>query len=126
MSDKNTTKTAPADVAAKAVEEKLVVPAQAEGEQDGPKEPLSGEKDAPELSVIEGGKKTLKERFAQVAEKVKANKKNVAIAVGAAASVATLAFVQYAKKKAEAALFEAANEETVTEDGQTETTDSAA
>lgn len=97
----------PADVAAKAAEEKLVVPAQAD-----PEETTAGEKTAeetPELTVIEGGKKDLKTRvndkFVGLAGLLGRHKKTL-IAVGAAASVAAVAFAKYAKNKAEEALDE--------------------
>lgn len=118
MSAKNDNKVTVSDVAAQAVEEKLVVPAQAEGEKT-----VTGDfqDDKPEVTVAEDGKKSLKERLIDAATKLKENKKAL-IAVGAAAGVAALAFAKYAKTKAEQALVEAADEETVTEDGQPEIT----
>jgi hypothetical protein len=96
----------PKDVAEMAAEDKLVttVPAQAEGEKSKVSEPQdsgSGEKNV---------KKSLKDRLTVVTEKLKANKK-VVIAVGAAVGVATIAFVKYAKKQAEAAIDETLTEE---------------
>jgi NAD-dependent SIR2 family protein deacetylase len=85
---------------------KKTVPAQTKDEKATP---LEGQK--PELTVIEGEKKTLKERLASVSEKLKENKKAV-IAVGAAVGVAALAFVKYAKKQAEEALVEVTDEPT--------------
>lgn len=98
MSSKNSAKTTAADLVDQAVEEKLVVPAQAEGEAK-----IEETTEAPELKVIEGGKKSLKERLSEATGHLKKNQK-VLIAVGAAASIAALTFAKYAKKKAEEAL----------------------
>lgn len=126
MSNAKNASVTPADVVAKATEEKLVVPAQAEGEKtdatpESTEEQNTGE--AEKLTVVDGGKKSLKERLAAVTEKLKENKKAV-LAVGAAASVAALAFAKYAKKKAEEALV--VDEETVAEDCPVETADESA
>lgn len=94
----------PADVAAKAAEEKLVtVPAQAEGEKS---------EETPDLTVLEGGKKSLKERLASVGEKLKANK-NALVALGAVAAVATVAVVKYVKQRAEETVLELVEDEDV-------------
>jgi coenzyme F420-reducing hydrogenase gamma subunit len=105
MSNAKNTNVTPADVVAKATEEKLIttVPAQAEEVDVDARTCESQVDESPELTVIEGGKKSLKERLAVVTEKLKENKK-VLITVGAAAGVAALAFAKYAKKKAEEAL----------------------
>lgn len=124
MSAKNTNVT-PADVAAKAAEEKLVVPAQAEGEQDGPQvtDEKSDQTEAPELTVVVGGKKSLKERLAEVTQKAKDNRK-ILVGVGATVGAATLLFVKYAKRKAEEALVEIVDE--ATDEDQPATDESAA
>lgn len=119
----------PADVAAKAAEEKLVtvVPAQAEKAEKATEEPVA-ETEAPELKIVKGetvDKKTLKERVGELAKKAKGNK-NVLIAAGTVATVSVLAFMKYAKKKAEEALVEAANEELAMDDVQTEAADDSA
>lgn len=104
MSSKNSAKTTAADLVDQAVEEKLVVPAQAEGEAKVEETENAAETtEAPELKVIEGGKKSLKERLSEATGHLKKNQK-VLIAVGAAASIAALTFAKYAKKKAEEAL----------------------
>lgn len=102
----NNSKITPADVAAKAVEENLVttVPSQNDGEKKVATE------ETPELTVVEGEKKTFKERVAELREKLKENKKAV-IAVGAAAGIAGIAFVKYAKKRAEEQLEMVVSEE---------------
>lgn len=128
MSNAKNSNVTPADVAAKAAEEKLVttVPAQAEGEQDGPQvtDKKSDQTEAPELTVVEGGKKSLKERLAEVAKTAKDNRK-VLVGVGATIGAATLLFVKYAKRKAEEALVEAAESDEVADDQPT-TDESAA
>lgn len=131
MSKNAAAKTTAADLVEQAVEEKLVVPAQAEGEAKDVEETTAADtetnENGPELKVIEGGKKSLKERLAGVTEKLKKNQKAL-IAVGAAASVAALAFAKYAKKKAEEALVEEQVEPEPFEDTSdaTETDESAA
>ena len=95
----------PETVAAQAAEENLVektVPVQGEGKKTGEKvhvitdvEEQGGE---PELTVIEGGKKSLKDRVTAVAEKVKANQKTF-IAVGIAAAAATVAVAKVVAKR---------------------------
>ena len=89
-------------VVAKAKEEKLVtVPA-----QDGPQEPLTGEKVAEEtsevkLEVIEGGKKSLKERLAFAKKKVQNHHKVVAAVTSAVITVGIIALAKQLKKQAE-------------------------
>lgn len=105
---KNTNAT-PADVAAKAAEsngnadkliaeaklvenaKKTTVPAQGSSE-----DAKTGE---PELTVIEGGKKSLKDQLVGVVEKVKAHKRAV-ITAGVLVGTAALAFAKYSAKKA--------------------------
>ncbi len=85
----------PADVAAKAAEEKLVVPQQGEKVTEEKVEVTTEE---PALTVIEGGKKSLKERAKALAEKVEKNKKAV-IAVGIAAAAAGVAVAKIIAKR---------------------------
>ncbi|QPX71435.1 hypothetical protein SscP1EGY_37 [Streptomyces phage SscP1EGY] len=111
MANNSKTNVTAADVAAKAAEEKLVVPAQGEKVTE---ETVVEEKievtEEPELTVIEGGKKTLKERAKALAEKVKANQKTV-VAVGIAAAAATVAVAKVvAKRSVEKELTQAENE----------------
>jgi coenzyme F420-reducing hydrogenase gamma subunit len=120
MSSKNSAKTTAADLVDQAVEEKLVVPAQAEGEAKVEETGNAAETtETPELKVIEGGKKSLKERLSEVTGHLKKNQKAL-IAVGAAASVAALAFAKYAKKKAEETLELEQVEPELIEDTETE------
>lgn len=90
-------------VVAQAVEEKLVVPSQPEGEKADTVEDVPTAEEKPELEVIEGGKKTLKERVTLVTDKLKENKK-VLMAVGAGAGTAlvvgVISFAKFAAKKA--------------------------
>lgn len=108
----------PETVAAQAAEEKLVVPSQPEGEEKTAKgaqateaqEPQEEKGGEPELTVIEGGKKSLKERLTAVAKKVEENKKAF-IAVGIAAAAATVAVAKVvAKRSLEKELAKAENE----------------
>lgn len=94
----------PADLAAKAAAEGVVIPTQPD--EKAPAE-VGTENDTPQVVAgeTEETKKSLKERLGSVTDKLKANKKNLAL-VGAAAAVATVAFLKYAKKKAEEALVE--------------------
>jgi hypothetical protein len=112
-------KTTAADVAAQAAEEKLVVPTQAdkpavstvEITEDGVS--ILDEQDTPELTVIEGekgAKKSFKERVSELGEKLKANKKALALTV-AAVGVTTVAVVTFVKTQAVAALDEVVAEE---------------
>ena len=101
----NTSKTSvtPADVAAKAAEEKLIVPNQAEGIEKSKDEQTTvadetSQGSDPELTVIQGGKKTLKERLTAVAKKVEENKKAV-IALGIAAAATTVAIAKVVAKR---------------------------
>jgi hypothetical protein len=98
----------PADVAAKAAEEKLVVPAQ--GDQSAVEitaegvtavdEQANTDKDAPEtLTLLEGGKKSLKERATKLVAKAKERKKAL-IGTVAVVGVAAYAGVKILAKKA--------------------------
>lgn len=98
MSNNAKTNVTPADVAAKAAEEKLVeptVPAQAEGEKTKVDADTT---ETPKLTVLEGSKKSLKERLAAVTEKVKENKKAF-VAIGIASAAATVAIAKIAAKR---------------------------
>lgn len=99
MANNSKTNVTPADVAAQAAEEKLVVPAQGEKVTE---ETVVEEKvevaEEPALTVIEGGKKSLKERMTALAEKVEKNKKAF-IAVGIAAAAATVAVAKVVAKR---------------------------
>lgn len=121
MSNNSKNTVTPADVAAKAVEDKLVtetVPAQPKGDQ----ETVVVEEQV-ELTIVEGEKKTFKERLAVVTEKLKENKKAL-IAVGATAGVAAIAFLQYAKNKAAEVIEENSTEESVETAEENDTTES--
>jgi hypothetical protein len=114
MANNSKTNATPADVAAKAAEEKLVVPSQNEGEKTKGdvvvEETIEVTAESPELTVIDGGKKTLKDRLKSLTEKVEANKKPV-IALGIAVAAATVAFAKVAAKRSlEKELVEAENE----------------
>lgn len=99
MANNSKSTVTPADVAAKAAEEKLVVPAQGERVTE---ETVVEEKVEvtvePELTVIEGGKKTLKERLTVLAKKVEENKKTV-VAVGIAVAATTVAVAKVVAKR---------------------------
>ncbi|WPJ30658.1 hypothetical protein [Streptomyces phage Psst1] len=103
---KNTKVTA-ADVAALAAEEKLVTPTvPAQSEQVSEAKVVAGEvvedgpvTEGPELELVEGGKKTFKERVAYVTEKLKENKKIVA-GVTVSVALAAVAFAKFAAKQA--------------------------
>lgn len=116
MSNTAPKKTTPADVAAKAAEEKLVGPAQTTVEitQDGVTVTESEEtKDAPELTVIEGekdAKKALKERLVETTAKLKQHKKALVLTC-AAVGVATLAVAKYVKSQAEKVVEETLQDE---------------
>lgn len=104
-----------ADVAAQAAEENLVVPTQAEGEktakQQEPVVEAAKDGEEPTLTVIEGGKKSLKERLTAVAKKVEENKKAF-VAVGIAAAAASVAIAKVvAKRSLEKELAQAENED---------------
>lgn len=110
-------KVTPADVVAKAEEEKLVVPAQKvveitdEGvtvveEQDDPK----CDQSEPKLTLIEGGKRTLKNKLGGVIAKAGQHKKALLGTIAVVGTV-TLVAVKYAKNKAEEVLDESAAEE---------------
>lgn len=97
MSAKNSTNVTPADVAAKAAEEKLVVPAQAEGEKVEPQEVVEKNTDGNTDETPE--KKSVKDRLAGLTEKLKQNKKTL-IGVAAVAGAATFTLVKYVKSQA--------------------------
>lgn len=112
MANNSKTNVTPADVAAQAAEEKLVVPSQGEKvtEETVVEEKVEVTTEEPALTVIEGGKKSLKERAKALAEKVEKNKKAV-IAVGIAAAAATVAVAKVvAKRSLEKELAKAENE----------------
>lgn len=107
MANNSKTNVTPADVAAQAAEEKLVektVPTQPQGEKTEVTveakavSPEAEKDDKPELTVLDGGKKSLKERVKALAEKVEKNKKTV-IAVGIAAAAATVAVAKVVAKR---------------------------
>jgi len=99
MANNSKTNATPADVAAKAAEEKLVVPAQGEKTtQETVVEEKVETTEEPTLTVIDGGKKSLKDRLTALAKKVEENKKTV-IAVGLAVAAATVAVAKVAAKR---------------------------
>jgi len=100
MANNSKTNVTPADVAAQAAEEKLVVPAQGEkvAEETVVEEKVEVTTEEPELTVIEGGKKSLKDRVTALAKKVEKNKKAF-IAVGIAAAAATVAVAKVVAKR---------------------------
>lgn len=113
----------PADVVEKAVDDKLVVPAQAEGEkkvmepsdvQKGDEE-QDGPQSEPKLTVIEGGKRTFKNKLSAAKEKVAQRKKALLVTVGVVGTI-TLIAVKYAKSKAEEILDEDVQPELTEED----------
>ncbi|WPJ30791.1 hypothetical protein [Streptomyces phage Psst4] len=109
MSNNKNTKVTAESVAAQAAEENLVVPtvpAQNEKASEGQTTPsrvvdapVKGDTEAPELEVVEGGKKSLKERLVGVTEKLKENKKVVA-GVAVSVALAAVAFAKFAAKQA--------------------------
>ncbi|QAY16259.1 hypothetical protein SEA_ICEWARRIOR_47 [Streptomyces phage IceWarrior] len=105
--NKNAAKVTAESVAAQAAEENLVVPTQKNENSDKPVEVVEETTEVVELEVVEGDKKSFKERLVGVTEKLKENKKVVA---GVAVSVA-LAAVAFAKFSAKQAA-----EETLSED----------
>lgn len=133
MTNANTTKktVTPADVVAKAAEENLVsVPAQAEGEKkvveptDVQKADDSGDDQSePKLTLIEGGKRTLKNKLSGVVSKAAQHKKALLVTVGLVGAV-TYAVVKNAKKAAAEVLDENTTE--LTEDETPVTDESAA
>lgn len=128
MSAKNTEKVTAESVVAKAAEEKLVtsVPAQSEKSVvEGKVVESSPETETPELTVIEGDKKPLKDRVVETARKL-AKDKNVILGAAAIVGTATLVFVKYAKKKAEEALVVVVDEEVLTEDEKKDIADELA
>lgn len=104
----------PADLAAKAAAEGVVIPTQPD--EKVPAE-VTEEQNTDAKVVNEDGestKKSLKDRLGSVTAKLKANKKNLAL-VGAAAAVATVAFLKYAKKKVEDEILEVVEVEPIDE-----------
>lgn len=89
------------DVVAKATEEKLVtVPTQSDGEKmDAAPSKKTVEEELQELCDQADEKKSFKSRLESMTEKLKENKKTL-LAVGAAVTVATIAFAKFAKKQA--------------------------
>lgn len=100
MSAKNTN-TVTASNNKDAEEKKVTVPQQSEGEtfvEEAKAESNSDTNEQPELTVIDGGKKTAKERVAALIEKAKENKKFfIGMAVGALTT--TIAIALSAKEK---------------------------
>jgi hypothetical protein len=109
MSAKNSTTVTAETVVNDAVKEKLVtptVPAQAEPETvtEGEKSnPAEEQNSGPELSVVEGGKKSAKEKLTAVFAKAK-EKKNALILLGVVTGAVAVAIAKAAKKQAVAAL----------------------
>jgi cob(I)alamin adenosyltransferase len=104
-----------ADVVAEASKDRLIaeaVPAQGEKKTVTEEVKVTVEEttEDPKLTIIEGGKKSLKERAKALAEKVEKNKKAF-IAVGIAAAAATVAVAKVvAKRSLEKELAQAENE----------------
>lgn len=107
-------KITPADVVAKAEEEKLVVPAQKNVEitDEGVTvvEEQDGDQSEPKLTLIEGGKRTLKNKLGGVITKAGQHKKALLGTIAVVGTI-TLVAVKYAKNKAEEILDENATEE---------------
>ncbi|QEQ94660.1 hypothetical protein SEA_SOSHI_47 [Streptomyces phage Soshi] len=105
MSNNKNTKVTAESVAAQAAEENLVVPSvPAQSEKATETKVVTGEVveeaiETPELEVIEGGKKSFKERLVGVTEKLKENKKVVA-GVAVSVALAAVAFAKFAAKQA--------------------------
>jgi len=98
MSNNKNVKVTAESVAAQAAEEKLVVPAQSE-KKALETQSVEETPEAPELEVVEGGKKSFKERLVGVTEKLKENKKVVA-GVAVSVALAAVAFAKFAAKQA--------------------------
>lgn len=103
---KNTETVTAESLVAQAAEEKLVtptVPAQDKGEETtvSVDESIQGEDSTPDLQVIEGGKKSFKERAAAFRDKLKNDKKAQAVAIGVlTVGLATVAYVKFVAQKA--------------------------
>ena len=83
-------------VAAQAAEDKLVTPTVPAQSQPAPdQEVVVEDTETPHLVLVDGGKKTLKERMAFVAKKLKENKKVVS-GVAVAVVLAAVAFSKFA------------------------------
>lgn len=83
------------------------VPPQSEGEKS------SGDAksdESPDLTVIDGGKKSIKERATELSAKIKANKKALTATI-AVVGAATVIVIKYATKKAQLTLVETVNED---------------
>ncbi|QEQ93827.1 hypothetical protein SEA_CHERRYBLOSSOM_48 [Streptomyces phage CherryBlossom] len=108
MSNNKNAKVTAESVAAQAAEENLVVPTvPAQNEKVVTGEAIEETAETPELEVVEGGKKSFKERLVGVTEKLKENKKVVA-GVAVSVALAAVAFAKFAAKQAA--------EETLSED----------
>ena len=105
MSNNKNAKVTAETVAAQAAEENLVVPSvPAQNEKVSEPKVVTGEvveetAETPELEIVEGGKKSLKERLVGVTEKLKENKKVVA-GVAVSVALAAVAFAKFAAKQA--------------------------
>lgn len=100
MSNNKNAKVTAESVAAQAAEENLVVPTvPAQNEKASEAQVVEGTTEAPELEVVEGGKKSFKERLVGVTEKLKENKKVVA-GVTVSVALAAVAFAKFAAKQA--------------------------
>lgn len=83
-------------VAAKAAEEKLVVPPQAEGEKDAVTDEVTAEQDV-KLEALEGGKKSLKDRVTALKAKCGEHQKAL-LALAAASAVTSVVLLKYFAK----------------------------
>lgn len=97
--NKNAAKVTAESVAAQAAEENLVVPTQKNENSDKPVEVVEETTEVVELEVVEGDKKSFKERLVGVTEKLKENKKVVA-GVAVSVALAAVAFAKFAAKQA--------------------------
>ncbi|UOW93196.1 hypothetical protein SEA_TONYSTARCH_47 [Streptomyces phage TonyStarch] len=99
MSNNKNAKVTAESVAAQAAEENLVVPTvPAQNEKVVTGEVIEETAETPELEVVEGGKKSFKERLVGVTEKLKENKKVVA-GVAVSVALAAVAFAKFAAKQ---------------------------
>ncbi|QEQ93741.1 hypothetical protein SEA_JAYLOCIRAPTOR_48 [Streptomyces phage Jaylociraptor] len=96
--NKNAAKVTAESVAAQAAEENLVVPTQKNENSDKPVEVVKETTEVVELEVVEGDKKSFKERLVGVTEKLKENKKVVA-GVAVSVALAAVAFAKFAAKQ---------------------------
>ncbi|AOZ64913.1 hypothetical protein SEA_MAYA_48 [Streptomyces phage Maya] len=96
--NKNAAKVTAESVAAQAAEENLVVPTQKNENSDKPVEVVEETTEVVELEVVEGDKKSFKERLVGVTEKLKENKKVVA-GVAVSVALAAVAFAKFAAKQ---------------------------